>query len=81
VTLPPTLFTVQHQNLIYSNSPLPLADVKELADLKDLTDVEDLADVEELADIKELSEQLKKGRYRGVSGGPGGCHRGIVNKK
>lgn len=61
---PPTLFAVQHQNLMYSNSPLPLAGVKELADV-------------ELTDIKELSEQLKKGRYRGF---PRRVPRGIFNK-
>jgi hypothetical protein len=48
--------------LIYSDSLLPLVDVKELADL------EDLADVENLADMKYLSEQFKKGRPRGGSG-------------
>jgi hypothetical protein len=68
VIFPPTLFAAQHQNLIYSDSPLLLADVADLADVKELAGIEELAGMEDLADIKELSKQLKKGRYRGVPG-------------
>jgi hypothetical protein len=58
VIFPPTCLAVEHENLIYSNSLLLLADV---IDIKDLGDVEDLAGVEDLVNIEELSEQLKKG--------------------
>jgi hypothetical protein len=63
VTFPPILFTVQHQNLIYSNSPLPLADVKELADLEDLTDAEDLADGGCYGAVQTYSDMARWGQF------------------